>query len=125
MIGIGKGLCWLCPRQNAGNVASKARKRQSGCRIRAAPSSGKPCGLRPRFAPKDGPKTQGWKCSKLFSMQWRAEPVAQSVEHVTFNHGVAGSSPAGLTNKTNNLGEKIGALSSRKTGLGRPWEDIH
>jgi hypothetical protein len=26
------------------------------------------------------------------------EPVAQPVEHVTFNHGVAGSSPAGLTN---------------------------
>ena len=25
------------------------------------------------------------------------EPVAQSVEHVTFNHGVAGSNPAGLT----------------------------
>jgi hypothetical protein len=25
------------------------------------------------------------------------EPVAQPVEHVTFNHGVAGSSPAGLT----------------------------
>src|ERR1700730_472105 len=24
------------------------------------------------------------------------EPVAQPVEHVTFNHGVAGSSPAGL-----------------------------
>ena len=40
----------------------------------------------------------------LFSMQWRAEPVAQSVEHVTFNHGVAGSSPAGLANNINNLG---------------------
>jgi hypothetical protein len=26
------------------------------------------------------------------------EPVAQSVEHVTFNHGVVGSSPTGLTN---------------------------
>ena len=41
----------------------------------------------------------------LFSMQWRAEPVAQSVEHVTFNHGVAGSSPAGLT--TLKLQDKI------------------
>ena len=29
----------------------------------------------------------------------RTEPVAQPVEHVTFNHGVAGSSPAGLANK--------------------------
>ena len=43
----------------------------------------------------------------LFSMQWRAEPVAQSVEHVTFNHGVAGSSPAGLANKINNLVAKF------------------
>ncbi len=31
------------------------------------------------------------------------EPVAQSVEHVTFNHGVVGSKPTGLTNKFNNL----------------------
>src|SRR5215469_5688414 len=28
------------------------------------------------------------------------EPVAQSVEHVTFNHGVLGSSPSGLTKYT-------------------------
>ena len=27
------------------------------------------------------------------------EPVAQPVEHVTFNHGVLGSSPSGLTSK--------------------------
>jgi hypothetical protein len=27
------------------------------------------------------------------------EPVAQLVEHVTFNHGVLGSSPSGLTNE--------------------------
>src|SRR5215203_5683700 len=32
--------------------------------------------------------------------QPRIEPVAQSVEHVTFNHGVAGSSPAGLAIKS-------------------------
>ena len=31
------------------------------------------------------------------------EPVAQSVEHVTFNHGVQGSNPCGLTNKNKNL----------------------
>jgi hypothetical protein len=30
----------------------------------------------------------------------QVEPVAQSVEHVTFNHGVQGSNPCGLTNKT-------------------------
>jgi hypothetical protein len=33
----------------------------------------------------------------------RAEPVAQSVEHMTFNHGVLGSSPSGLTNKIRDL----------------------
>ena len=49
----------------------------------------------------------------------------EKLAKVTFNHGVAGSSPAGLTNKNNNLGEKIGALSSQKTGLGRLWEEIH
>jgi hypothetical protein len=31
------------------------------------------------------------------------ERVAQTVEHVTFNHGVAGSSPAALTNKNKDL----------------------
>ncbi len=35
--------------------------------------------------------------------QVSSEPVAQSVEHVTFNHGVQGSSPCGLTNIINNL----------------------
>src|SRR5690348_4152551 len=33
------------------------------------------------------------------------EPVAQPVEHVTFNHGVLGSSPSGLTNKIKGLQE--------------------
>ena len=33
----------------------------------------------------------------------RSERVAQVVEHVTFNHGVAGSSPAALTKKYLNL----------------------
>jgi hypothetical protein len=31
------------------------------------------------------------------------EPVAQPVEHVTFNHGVLGSSPSGLTNEISDL----------------------
>ena len=31
------------------------------------------------------------------------EPVAQSVEHVTFNHGVRGSNPRGLANKNKDL----------------------
>ena len=34
-----------------------------------------------------------------------SEPVAQSVEHVTFNHGVVGSNPAGLANKTKDLSQ--------------------
>ena len=33
-----------------------------------------------------------------------SERVAQMVEHVTFNHGVLGSSPSALTNKINPLG---------------------
>jgi hypothetical protein len=32
----------------------------------------------------------------------RSERVAQLVEHVTFNHGVEGSSPSALTNKIKN-----------------------
>jgi hypothetical protein len=31
------------------------------------------------------------------------EPIAQSVEHLTFNQRVAGSNPAGLTNEINDL----------------------
>ena len=33
------------------------------------------------------------------------EPVAQPVEHLTFNQGVMGSNPIGLTNNFNNLSE--------------------
>ena len=33
----------------------------------------------------------------------RLEPVAQPVEHVTFNHGVDGSNPSGLANIFNGL----------------------
>jgi hypothetical protein len=31
------------------------------------------------------------------------EPVAQPVEHLTFNQGVMGSNPIGLTNKSKGL----------------------
>jgi hypothetical protein len=31
------------------------------------------------------------------------EPVAQPVEHVTFNHGVLGSSPSGLTTRVTHV----------------------
>ena len=33
----------------------------------------------------------------------REEPVAQPVEHLTFNQGVSGSNPDGLTNNTKEL----------------------
>jgi hypothetical protein len=33
------------------------------------------------------------------------EPVAQSVEHVTFNHGVQGSNPCGLTKQKQGLSQ--------------------
>jgi hypothetical protein len=36
------------------------------------------------------------------------EPVAQPVEHLTFNQGVMGSNPIGLTNKNNVLSDRIG-----------------
>lgn len=35
--------------------------------------------------------------------QARSERVAQTVEHVTFNHGVLGSIPSALTNEINRL----------------------
>jgi hypothetical protein len=46
--------------------------------------------LRPRTAPIDPPGRRSYTA--------RREPVAQVVEHLTFNQGVVGSSPTGLTN---------------------------
>ena len=45
-----------------GNVASEARKRQSGCRIRAARSSREACRRCLISRQAEAPKTQGWKC---------------------------------------------------------------
>ena len=42
------------------------------------------------------------------------ERVAQTVEHVTFNHGVLGSIPSALTSKINHLAKIDGAVR-------RPW----
>src|ERR1700732_1042540 len=47
-----------------------------------------------------------------------SEPVAQSVEHVTFNHGVVGSNPAGLTTKIKDLSVSAARPLPRKT----KWE---
>jgi hypothetical protein len=49
---------------------------------------------------------------------------SNSVGKKTDNHGVAGSSPAGLTNKNKYLRGLRAPSSSQKTGLGRLWEDI-
>ena len=43
--------------------------------------------------------------------QKHPEPVAQSVEHVTFNHGVLGSNPSGLTISLNQTDRRIAATS--------------
>jgi hypothetical protein len=45
------------------------------------------------------------------------ERVAQLVEHVTFNHGVVGSSPTALTNKL----KYLACESPRKDQLGNRW----
>jgi hypothetical protein len=42
-------------------------------------------------------REQDWKPRALLSIEGAHERVAQSVEHVTFNHGVVGSSPTALT----------------------------
>ena len=41
-----------------------------------------------------------YQFSEKFMFQRRSERVAQAVEHVTFNHGVVGSSPTALTKFT-------------------------
>ena len=48
------------------------------------------------------------------------EPVAQSVEHLTFNQGVAGSIPAGLTREI----KEIVTNNSNKSALFQPWGNI-
>jgi hypothetical protein len=39
----------------------------------------------------------------------KGERVAQTVEHVTFNHGVLGSIPSALTKRNQSLSAKIGS----------------
>ena len=47
----------------------------------------------------------------------RGEPVAQPVEHLTFNQGVTGSNPRGLTNKIKHLPLPARANNSSKVAL--------
>gem|GEM_PF-4377259 len=47
----------------------------------------------------------------LMPSRGQSERVAQPVEHVTFNHGVLGSSPSALTKQ---LGNKIAAPNPRR-----------
>src|SRR5947208_7893321 len=56
-----------------------------------------------------------------------SERVAQVVEHVTFNHGVEGSSPSALTKKVKNyngLGGHVNMCSSRSSGSGNLGETL-
>ena len=50
------------------------------------------------------------------------EPVAQMVEHLTFNQVVLGSSPSGLTNIIRYLIYNLGPIASQKLALGSVWE---
>jgi hypothetical protein len=50
------------------------------------------------------------------------EPVAQMVEHLTFNQVVLGSSPSGLTNKIKALDQNQEWIASQKARLGSIWE---
>ena len=64
-------------------------------------------------------------------MECAHERVAQSVEHVTFNHGVVGSIPTALTNKIKYSGRSLGSQAGRNAARGngsgnaiarQPWE---
>jgi hypothetical protein len=48
-------------------------------------------------------RKSGYRLSGTIKLRRQSERVAQAVEHVTFNHGVEGSSPSALTNKINRL----------------------
>ena len=41
------------------------------------------------------------------SRRFLKEPIAQPVEHLTFNQRVDGSNPSGLTNKIKNLNDML------------------
>ena len=75
--------------------------------------------------------------SLTFGPAWRSkragEPVAQLVEHETFNLGVVGSNPTGLTklhrirlssNPCSGTGH-IGGSSSRRSTWGGAWRGRH
>jgi hypothetical protein len=46
------------------------------------------------------------------------------MEQVTFNHGVVGSNPAGLTIKIKELAKITDRPASQKTRLGSAWEAV-
>jgi hypothetical protein len=54
-------------------------------------------------------------------MECAHECVAQSVEHVTFNHGVVGSIPTALTSKINGLCPKLKLNLKLKMRWGNVW----
>src|SRR5215470_13628084 len=55
------------------------------------------------------------------------EPVAQVVEHLTFNQGVRGSSPRGLTKisqKLRDLSERLGGALFRFAAVSGPCQEV-
>ena len=56
-------------------------------------------------------------------MHQQSERVAQAVEHVTFNHGVEGSSPSALTKQIKYLQLRIGFDENRGTTYGTTIRD--
>jgi hypothetical protein len=51
-------------------------------------------------------------------MTFFEEPIAQPVEHLTFNQRVDGSNPSGLTNKINELDGKRGTVKGAGVTIG-------
>src|SRR5262244_2259813 len=118
MIGIGG---FLCPSVFAGQGRNVAKPAQKSARV---PQASEPSRSRLNQRVQQGAGTATCGLRKALGAHIRRrvintfEPVAQSVEHVTFNHGVRGSNPRGLASKIKNLYEYFEVLASKKTDLG-------
>src|SRR5713226_6870926 len=71
------------------------------------------------------PSHAAWRRPPRATEARQREPVAQPVEHVTFNHGVPGSIPGGLTNKVKELSDYDWSPSRARYGVGTGfWRPI-
>ena len=57
-----------------------------------------------------------YQFSEKFMLKRQSERVAQAVEHVTFNHGVVGSSPTALTKQVQ-YHVRVGVVRARGCDL--------